>query len=259
MTSYWNTNRQSTTLPTIKVFGPGDRPSLARIFPAGRPAPAVVNPENPMPGITSMTGYLEQAFATDINDRMRDNNQPSLSRIFELHDIDVSRWWAIDPEGVPPVLPAGTRIPVVVDGDVTVTATLANHHPAAAAFAYRFDTPDGSIVISGDTTVHPNVEDLARGADYLVHEVIDAAWVDRVTAALPDAVREGTRKHLIEAHTTIEQVGRVAERAKVKNLVLTHLVPADNPTRLWRRAGRNFSGRTYVGEDLARFGMGPRT
>ena len=59
------------------------------------------------------------------------------------------------------------------DGEVQVTATLVDHHPTAPAFAYRIDTPDGSVTVSGDTTVSQNLIDLAKDTDYLVHEVID--------------------------------------------------------------------------------------
>jgi len=62
--------------PPLKVFGPGRRGQMEPIFTAsGRPIPSpeIVNPENPTPGIVDMTGYLSQAFATDLNDRMRDN------------------------------------------------------------------------------------------------------------------------------------------------------------------------------------------
>ncbi|MWA16159.1 hypothetical protein [Streptomyces sp. BA2] len=41
-----------------------------------------------------------------------------------------------------------------------MTATLVDHHPAAPAFAYRFDTPNGSVVFSGDTGVSDNLIDL---------------------------------------------------------------------------------------------------
>jgi len=240
----------------IKVFGPGDRTVLPRINPPHRPVPPVVNPELPMPGIRSMTGYLGQAFGHDLNDRIRDNNMQPLETLFQAHDIDISPYWTVNETGIPPILPPGTRIPVWEDGDVKITATLVDHRPTAPAFAFRFDTPDGSIVVSGDTAPSPNLIDLAKGADYLVHEVIDEEYVERLVAFLDESVREGVRAHLLEAHTTIDQVGRVAEKARVKNLVLTHLVPATNTVRRWKEAGRNFSGTTIVGDDLMQFGVG---
>ena len=55
-------------------------------------------------------------------------------------------------------------------------------------------------------------------------------------------------------HTTAEDAGRVAQRAGVKLLVLSHLVPADDPTisdQTWIDAARrHFSGPVIVGKDL---------
>lgn len=236
------------TGPAIRVYGPGSRGSLPRVYPAGRPEPAVISPEDPTPGITAMTGYLTKAFAQDLNDRVRDNNAPPAPSLFELHDIDISSIWAVDPEGIPP---RTDPFPIWEDGDVKITATLVDHRPTAPAFAYRFDTPDGSIVVSGDTTVSPNLIALARDADYLVHEVIDAAWIDEVAASVPEPIREGLRQHLLVSHTTIEQVGRdVGEPAGAKNLVLTHLAPSDNPDGRWMQARKGYSGKVVVAREL---------
>lgn len=239
----------------VQVFGPASRDTLTRVFPPTRPAPAVVNPDEPTPGAASMTRHLRNAFAQDFNDRLRDSNFPDPDSLFEVHDIDHSAVWAIDPEGVPPRLEA--PIQVWRDGEVTVTATLVDHHPTAPAYGYRFDTPDGSVVVSGDTCVSQNLIDLAHGADVLVHEVIDPEFVDRLTATLPPETAEPVRKHLLESHTTIEQVGRdVAEPAGVSTLALSHLVPGNNPSSRWRKAQRGFSGDLVIGEDLMAIPVG---
>jgi ribonuclease BN (tRNA processing enzyme) len=75
--------------------------------------------------------------------------------------------------------------------------------------------------------------------------------------ALPREAADGLRAHLLEAHTTIEQIGRdVAEPAHAKNLVLTHLAPATtNPESRWQEAQRGYSGRLIVGNDLMRLGV----
>ncbi|MDQ6934347.1 MAG: MBL fold metallo-hydrolase [Actinomycetota bacterium] len=249
MVSPSNTNSGRLPQP-IQVFGPGDRGTLPPVSPPNRSAPTPVNPSEPTPGIVRMTTYLRSAFASDLNDRIRDSNLVDPDSVFAVHDIDISAYWHVDPQGIPPVLPVGTRIPVWVDGDVTITATLVNHHPTAPAFGFRFDTPQGSIVMSGDTAPSENLIDLAQGADYLVHEVIDPAWVDDLVAGLPPASQGPVRAHLLNAHTTIDQVGQVAEAAHAKTLVLTHLGPADlSPSRLGpiRRA---FSGEVILGRDL---------
>lgn len=241
----------------IEVFGPGNRGSLVRVFPPNRPEPPVFNPDDPTPGITGMTSYLRQAFAADFNDRARDSNFVSPDATFNVHDIDISSLWAVDPEGAPPRLTE--PIEVWEDGDVKITATLVDHRPTAPAFAYRFDTPDGSVVVSGDTGISDNLIDLARDCDYLVHEVIDPRFVDDLAAVLPEEIAPAVREHLLISHTTIEQVGRdVAEVAGAKNLVLSHLVPGNNADERWEEARKGYSGNLIVGRDLMRFGVGTK-
>ena len=73
--------------------------------------------------------------------------------------------------------------PILVyqDALVTVRATLVNHGPVYGSFAFRFDTADGAVVFSGDTG-YPcsNLVQLAQGADVLVHEVIDPAFINNL-------------------------------------------------------------------------------
>jgi ribonuclease BN (tRNA processing enzyme) len=239
--------------PKIEVFGPGRRGSDTPVF--GRPpARRYGAPDDSYPGITGMTGYLEKAWAADFNDRARDSGFQGPESVFHVQDIGLPAGVTLAPSGVPPVT---DPFPVWTDDDVVVTATLVDHRPTSPAFGFRFDTPDGSVTISGDTGVSPNLIQLAQGTDYLVHEVIDPAFVDRLVATLPAEIAPAVRQHLITAHTTIEQVGRdVAEAAGAKNLVLTHLVPGRNPTGVWQQAGRGYSGRLIVGEDLMELGVG---
>ncbi|ONK11221.1 MBL fold metallo-hydrolase [Streptomyces sp. MP131-18] len=241
----------------IRVFGPGDRDTLPPVSPPGRPEPPVVTPERPIPGISGTTDRLRDTFAADLNERARASLFRLPDELFVVQDIDISSLWHVDPPGIPPRLDA--PIPVWTDGDVRITATLVDHRPTAPSFAFRFDTPDGSVVVSGDTRVSQNLIDLASGADYLVHECVDAAYIDEIVSVFPPDQREFMRMALLQGHTTIEQVGRdVAEPAGVKNLVLTHLVPADPGPEHWLPAAEGYSGRLIVGEDLMQLGVGNR-
>ena len=249
-----NSIGRPATAPKIEVFGPGNRGVLPRIFPSNRPVPpqAPYNPADPTPGITGMTDYLTKAWANDFNDRFYDGNFAGPASVFHVQDIPAP--YTPTPLGLPPAM---DPFPVWKDGDVTVTATLVDHHPTAPAFGFRFDTPDGSVTISGDTAVSPNLIKLAQGTDYLVHEVIDPDFVEKLVLTLPPQQQAPLREHLLGAHTTIEQVGAaVAEPAGAKNLVLTHLVPADNPKGRWMEAKKGYSGRLVVGEDLMELRVG---
>ena len=194
--------------------------------------PTAVHAWGPPP-LEKMTRLFLELNEFDINTRIADEGRKPLAPLLRPHEI--------------------TRAGLVMqDDNVKVTAALVPHVPIEHAFAYRFDTADRSIVISGDTARSDALIALARGADVLVHEVLWPAAVDRIVASLPDA---GTlKKHIIDSHTSAEDVGRVAQAAGVKTLVLSHFVPADDPTitdQMWLDVARtHFRGAIIVGKDL---------
>jgi ribonuclease BN (tRNA processing enzyme) len=200
------------------------------------------------------------AWAVGLETRVDTWGPPPLEKMtrafFEQNEYDIRI--RIEDESYPPLIPLVhphevTRGGVVVnDGPVKVTAALVPHPIVEPAFAYRFDTPDRSIVISGDTAYSDNLIQLAKGADVLVHEAMHLAGVDRLVARVPN--HPGLRKHLLASHTTVEDVGRVAQAAGVKLLVLSHLVPADDPAitdEMWIEGARvHYRGPVVVGKDL---------
>ena len=107
-------------------------------------------------------------------------------------------------------------IEVAQFGKVTVSAIAVEHDPVVPAVGYRIDTPDGSVVISGDTAVCQQIGDLSRDVDVLVHEAIRA---DGLAGLVSDP------EALLAYHSECSQVGTMAQQAGVKQLVLTHLVP----------------------------------
>ena len=101
---------------------------------------------------------------------------------------------------------------------ITVEAVAVHHEPVREAVAYRVTTPDGVVVVSGDTRVCDEVADLAGGADVLVHEACRAS-------ALRDVVRGSAFEHIFEYHADTVSLGALAAGAEVGHLVLTHLIP----------------------------------
>lgn len=184
----------------------------------------------PLERITQL--FLEMS-ATDVETRVADEGRAPLAPLILAHNLSA------------PGL-------VLQDEHVKVTSAVATHPMIKSAFAYRFDTDDRSIVISGDTAMSDAVIALAKGADVLVHEVILLEAIDRLAARVPSATT--LKKHLLASHTTAEDCGRVAAAAGVKTLVLSHFVPSDDPLvpeQAWVEAARkHFSGRIIFGRDL---------
>jgi ribonuclease BN (tRNA processing enzyme) len=175
---------------------------------------------------------------------------------WELNKFDVET--RIEDEGRPDPRPLLVAKDITEDGvvlqtsDVKVTAFRTPHPPITDNFAYKFETPDGTIVFSSDTAYNPKLAEFASGADVLVHECLYLPAVDQLVLKTKNGAT--LKKHLLESHTTTEDVGRIAHAANVKVLVLSHFVPGDFPDITdddWTRDVRkNFAGRIVVAKDL---------
>ena len=179
-----------------------------------------------------------------------------MTRIYwELNKFDVET--RIADEGRPDPRPLLIARDITEDGvvlqtpDVKVTAFRTPHPPIVDNFAYKFETPDGTIVFSSDTNFNPKLAEFASGADVLVHEAIYLPWVDRLVTRVKNGAT--LKKHLLDSHTAAEDVGRIAEAANVKVLVMSHLVPGepDVSDEQWSsEAKKHFNGRIIVARDL---------
>lgn len=180
-----------------------------------------------------MTTLFFEMNAFDIRTRIADEGRVPLAPLVHVHELA---------EGGP----------VMRDENVKVTAVLVSHPPVVPSFGYRFDGPDRSIVISGDTAPSDRLIKLAEGADVLVHEALHVPAIDRLVARVPNATT--LERSLLSHHTSAEDAGRVAQAAGVKTLVLSHLVPPDDPEvtdAMWIEAARrSFRGPVIVGRDL---------
>lgn len=185
------------------------------------------------PPLARMTQLFFEMNASDIDIRIANEGRAPLVSLVRVHELR---------EG-------GA---VMSDEHVTVTAALVDHPPVVPAFAYRFDARDRSLVISGDTAPSPNLEKLAAGADVLVHSVMYPPAIDRLVARVANAA--ALKASILAHQTSAEDAGRIAQQAGVKKLVLSHLVPPDDPDvtdTMWlEAASRHFRGTVIVGRDL---------
>jgi ribonuclease BN (tRNA processing enzyme) len=224
-------------LAPIRVYGPS-RPEALPAGDADFHRDTTIHPELPAPGTRDLVDGILAAYAYHLNAMPLDAHMPDPAAL--VRGVDVH----------PPArIEGGAQAPVVVFEDelVKVSAVAVTHGRAAPAFAYRFDTADGSVVFSGDTTVNDDLIALAADADILVHSVADLDYLRRhgtVGAAL---------ERMAALHTDVTQVGRVAQRARAHELILNHYLPAEPEaivgTEWAGRAGQGFAGRTTAGCD----------
>lgn len=253
----------------VDVYGPG---------PAGPPFTTHDDPvhplrfgDDPAPGVRRMLEHLHRAFAMNINARTIAERRADYVDHVVVHEIGLAgeAWGATSGDVVVDVAvdrtAADFRVPPMEpfvvrpedDHGVTITAVLVQHAPVFPALAYRFDTPTGSVVFSGDTGPCDNVVRLARGADLLVHEVIDVDALIGRLRSLPNFA--SVHRQLSTSHTSFEAVGAIAARAGVGTLVLSHLVPGEgsHTPAEWEALVRpGFDGPIVCGVDLDELPIG---
>lgn len=131
------------------------------------------------------------------------------------------------------------------DARVTVRA-FEVPHSMSPAFAYRIDTPDRSIVISGDTRESGAVAEACSGCDVLIHEVFSDSGL-----LMRDPARQ---EYHAAAHTSGTGVGRIATKGRAGMVILTHiLLFGSTDDRLLREVRSTYDGPVVLGRDLGRF------
>jgi ribonuclease BN (tRNA processing enzyme) len=186
-------------------------------------------------GIKDMTTHIFEAYRADFESRSKQfaENLYSVGTFPEGRKVNAHE---IKP-GV-----------VYKDANVTVTAFATKH--TMESYGYRFDTPDRSVVISGDTNPTQATIDACRGCDVLIHEVLTHDWL---------AKRPDFHNYAARYHTTTTQLAELASTAKPRLLILYHASIAwrpvvdsqrSRPEELLREMMSRYSGHVVVGRDL---------
>jgi ribonuclease Z len=176
-----------------------------------------------------MAAHLAQAFAFDIDIRVREGRQNPAGGQLAAHDVE---------PGV-----------VYERGGVKVSAFLVDHGLVAPALGYRIEYDHRVVVLSGDTRFSPALIAVARGADLLVHEVVLA----------PDDVSPSAPYYPAFAHhTTPEQAAEVFTRARPALAVYSHIVVlgGSDEAAIMKRTRARYAGPVLFGEDLMSVAVG---
>jgi ribonuclease BN (tRNA processing enzyme) len=186
-------------------------------------------------GIREMTAHIFEAYSADFESRSKEHaeNLYSVGSFPEGHKVNAH-------EVKPGV--------IYKDANVTVTAFRTKH--ALESYGYRFDAPDRSIVISGDTNPTQATIDACNGCDVLIHEVLTHDWLAR---------RPDFQNYAARHHTTTTQLAELAKQARPRLLVLYHASIAwrpvvdsqrSRPEVLLQEMTTRYSGHVVVGRDL---------
>lgn len=169
-------------------------------------------------GTQNMVNGIEQAYAEDIDVRIHGlEHDTTTGHQVVVHEIQ---------PGV-----------IFQDENVKVTAFAVKHGSWKEALGYRFDADGKSIVISGDTRPAESVVEACNGCDMLIHEVYSGI---------------SGNAYFSSFHTSADELGDIAARAKPKLLVITHYVSGAqrNPAQMMQEIQRRFHGPVVVANDL---------
>jgi len=161
---------------------------------------------------------------------------------------------------------------VYQDANVKVTAVENTHfhfqlgtppYGKYKSYSYRFETPDRVVFFTGDTGPSDAVIELAKGADLYVTEttspegVVEVFKKSGIWQAKTADEQAGFLRHMHEEHVTPEDIGKMAAKAGVKAVVMTHLGPSTNPDEEYQRyvdeAKKYYSGPITLAKDLMKF------
>ena len=136
-------------------------------------------------------------------------------------------------------------------GEVRVKVGRTDHRPVQPTIGYRFEAEGKVAALAGDTVPCAELDALCDGADIYVQTVLRPDLVEMMKQMLP---AQAPRLHdILDYHSSVEDAGQTAARARVKTLMLTHYVPAMQPGQEseWiAQAARHFTGRVIAGPDL---------
>lgn len=175
-------------------------------------------------GIKAMTGHILKAYREDIAIRLH-GGEPSNKTGYKViaHEIK---------PGV-----------VYRDENVTVKAFLVNHGSWREAFGFRFETPDRTIVISGDCRPSASVIQNCNGCDVLIHEVYSEV-------GFSTRPPEWQRYHS-QYHTSSRELAGLASKARPGLLVLYHqLFWGTSEDDLLKEVRAGYAGKVVSGRDL---------
>jgi ribonuclease BN (tRNA processing enzyme) len=175
-------------------------------------------------GIKAMTVHTLRAYSEDIAIRLR-GGEPSNKTGYQVIANEIK-------PGV-----------VYKDENVTVKAFLVNHGSWSEAYGFRFETPDRTIVISGDCGPSSAIIQNCNGCDVLIHEVYSQSGF----ATRPPE----WQKYHSRYHTSSRELAELASKAKPGLLVLYHqLFWGTSEDDLLKEVRAGYSGKVVSGRDL---------
>jgi ribonuclease Z len=117
---------------------------------------------------------------------------------------------------------------ILEDGDLKITAYVAEHPPIEPAVGYRFDYRGRSVVISGDGNVNGDTLKIVDGADLLLHDALSLPTVTALSEAMGTVGQTRQSKivaDVMDYHASTDSLIELGEKSDVDMVAFYHLVP----------------------------------
>jgi len=179
--------------------------------------------------------------------------QEFVNRILHAFEEDIRIRRLFDRVGAEVMTPIVEEVGhgTVIEGDGwRATAIEVEHGYVKPALGFRFDSDGRAIVISGDTAPCDALIEASHGADVLVHEMTagEPGRCDKHGPASQDLTE--FRRRIAASHTCCHEVGKVAARADVRHLILSHLSPRLDEPAVRSLIQQDFHSDLTFGHDL---------
>ncbi|HEV8575373.1 MAG TPA: MBL fold metallo-hydrolase [Dehalococcoidia bacterium] len=154
---------------------------------------------------------------------------------------------------------AGDAPVVIADIEgIVVKAFEVDHYPVKPAYGFRFEKDGRAITISGDTNPCTGLLNGSTNADIMVCDSMNQTMMKVLESQLRTMGNDVQAALLEDAHSyhaPIEAMADTAQKAGVKHLVISHVlppVPEEQETQFITGLDQIFSGKITVGRDLMR-------
>jgi len=174
-------------------------------------------------GIKNMVDNVLKAFELGINEHLNHGPKPLNDIVIDVQEFT-----------------SGT----IYKDELVEVEAIPVEHGTFNAFAFKFTTPDKTIVISGDTTSPiAALNEAAKNCDILVHEVFCETAINQQPKQYRDYMKS--------VHTSGRDLGKIAAQINPKKLVLTHQILFNSTEEdLLDEIKENYKGELFFSNDL---------
>ena len=177
-------------------------------------------------GLVDMTQHIQKAYKADVRERF-DGLEPATKSGFVVNAHEI-------------------RDGIIYQDEHIGVESFRVDHGSLEAYGYKFTTPKGTIVISGDTCPSSNLIEKAMDCDILIHEVYSAE-------GLKERPDEWIRYHS-SVHTSTYELAEIVNQVKPNLLVLYHqLFWNRSEEQLVAEISSRYEGKIVSGKDLDSF------